>query len=66
MPGNKDNWPAESSDSEDVWRDIDAHHTGTRPQDTADSHREGIVPGRNGRVCDVSTPHVRISSGTAN
>src|SRR5919199_191656 len=53
MPGNKDNGPAESSDSEDVWQDIDAHHTGTCPQDTADSHREGIAPWRNGRVAHL-------------
>ena len=66
MPGNKDNWPAESSDREDVWQDVDARHTGTRPHDTANSQREGGVPWRNGRVRDVFTPHVRINSGTAN
>ena len=66
MPGNKDNWPAESSDREDVWQDVDARHTGTRPHDTANSQREGGVPSRNGRVRDVFTPHDRINSRTAN
>jgi heme-degrading monooxygenase HmoA len=66
MPGNRDNWPVERPDSEDVWQDIHACHTGTRPPHTADSDREGGVPWRNGRVCYVSTLHVRINSGTAN
>jgi hypothetical protein len=66
MPGNKDNWPAETSDREDVWQDVDARHIGTRPHDTANSQREGVASWRNGRVRDVSTPHVRINSGTAN
>ena len=65
MPGNRDNWPPERTDSKDVWQDIDTRHTGTRSGYTADSHCEGIVPWRNGRACYVSTLHVRINSVTA-
>jgi hypothetical protein len=32
----------------------------------AESHDEGVVPSRNGRVCYVSTLRVRIKSGMAN